>query len=456
MNLIRSGSRRYFEGKLPGRAAIVLACVAAVVLFAFLAPGGQSGTSGDPAIALIHATIIDGNGGPPRGGMTIVISGERIVSVFPDGKQKPPPRAQVIDMIGRYLIPGLIDSHVHLISGADEKDAAARVQRFALLGGITSVRDMAGDALALAAAAKAAMNPESPSPRIYFSALMAGPAFFQDPRARASAHGGTAGEVPWLRSITPQTDVSKVIGEAKATGATGIKIYADLPADLITRITDEAHRQGLRVWSHATVFPARPGDAVAAGVDVISHSAYLVWEGASVVPASYRARLSGDYDAVPVESAPITRLLERMRAQGTVLDATLFVFESQARSKQTPPGVRDMGKLVTWSEAVTRRAHDLKVRVVAGTDSIGTPEREKYPNLHEEMRLLAEKCGFTPIEAITAATRTGAEILGIDKDFGTIDTGKIADLVALSADPTADIHNTTKILWVMKSGRVWK
>jgi imidazolonepropionase-like amidohydrolase len=266
----------------------------------------------------------------------------------------------------------------------------------------------------------------------------------------------TAGETAWLRAITPQTDIAKAVADAKATGATGLKVYADLSADLVMKITTEAHRQGMRVWSHAAIFPARPGDAVAAGVDGISHSAYLVWEGASAMPNSYQARLTGDYQSVPVTGDAITALLTRMKARGTALDATLFVFNGFTRMPQPPAGIRDVQQMLNWMFDVTRRAHQLGVAIVAGTDSMGVPGREEFPNLHAELELLVSKCELTPLEAITAATRTAANVLGIQKDYGVIAKGKVADLVVLSDDPSRDIRNTKKIAYVIKGGHLYK
>jgi imidazolonepropionase-like amidohydrolase len=424
-----------------------------ILLLAFAA-NAQRPSPLNETTALANVTVIDGNGGPPQPKMTVVISGERIVDIFPAGK-KTPDGATVIDLSGHYLIPGLIDSHVHLGAG-QTKEASDRLLRFALLGGITTVRDMGGDAIALGEMAKAASSRETLSPRIYFCAMMGGVTFFGDPRVQASAHGLTAGETPWLRAITPETDIAKAVADAKATGATGVKIYADLPAEMVSKISAEAHRQKLKVWSHATIFPAKPSDAVVAGVDALSHSAYLVWEGMSRVPDSYRARLGADYESVPVSSAAITALLGRMKEKGTILDATLFVFKNFTRMDQPPPGVRDVKLLVSWTLGVTKRAHELGVKVVAGTDSMGGPGRDALPNLHAELELLVTECGFTPLDAITAATRTGAETLGIADSYGTIARGKIADMVVLSSDPSREIRNTTKIVYVIKGGKLRK
>jgi imidazolonepropionase-like amidohydrolase len=423
------------------------------LLLAFAA-GAQQPADLKETVALANVTVIDGNGGPPQPNMTVVVSGERIVEILTSGK-KTPVGASIIDLSGYYIIPGLIDSHVHLGAG-QAREASDRMLRFALLGGITTVRDMGGDAIALRNLAKAAGNRDALSPRIYFTALMGGPTFFSDPRVQASTHGLAAGETAWLRAITPETDIAKAVADAKATGATGIKIYADLPAGLVSKISAEAHRQGLKVWSHATIFPAKPYDAVAAGVDALSHSAYLVWEGVGRVPESYRARLGADYESVPVRSDAITSLLGRMKEKGTILDATLFVFNNFTVAAQPPPGVRDVRLLVDWSFEVTRRARELGVRVAAGTDSMGGPGRDALPNLHKELQLLVMKCGFTPLEAITAATRTGAETLGIADSYGTIARGKIADMVVLSGDPSKDIRNTMRIVYVIKGGMLHK
>jgi imidazolonepropionase-like amidohydrolase len=87
---------------------------------------------------------------------------------------------------------------------------------------------------------------------------------------------------------------------------------------------------------------------------------------------------------------------------------------------------------------------------------MGVPGREEFPNLHAELELLVSKCELTPLEAITAATRTAAKVLGIEKDYGVIAKGKVADLVVLSDDPSRDIRNTKKIAYVIKGGHLYK
>jgi imidazolonepropionase-like amidohydrolase len=239
------------------------------------------------------------------------------------------------------------------------------------------------------------------------------------------------------------------MAEAKATGATGIKIYADLNAELVKKLTAEAHRQGLKVWSHSTIFPARPNDAVAAGVNVISHSDGLAFQAASRVPEKYQgAYRSFDWTTVPVYAEAISALLKRMQRRGTSLDATLYITVDEPKAMETPRAL--------WTYEVTKRAHQLGVTIVAGTDFPERPRRREVPNIHIEMELLVTRAGMTPLEAITAATRNGARALGIEKLYGTIAKGKVADLVILSADPSKDIRNTRKIVYVVKGGRLYK
>src|SRR5438270_11648036 len=116
-------------------------------------------TRANDILVLTNVTVIDGIGDRPMPNMTVVISGERIADMFATGKKRLPAGATVMNLNGHYLIPGLIDSHYHFMLGLRSKETEDALHRFALLGGITSVRDMAGDAIALADLAKAAADP---------------------------------------------------------------------------------------------------------------------------------------------------------------------------------------------------------------------------------------------------------------------------------------------------------
>ena len=410
-------------------------------------------------LLLSHVAIIDGTGTPAQRDMTIAIDGGRIAAVYPDGRRPAPKGAQVMDLHGRYVIPGLIDAHVHL-TGA-EPDFAHYVPhlRALLRGGVTAVRDMAGDDRLVGYLAGEANSDALPAPDIYYVALMAGPGFFaEDVRAQEASAGERLGFAPWMQAIGPGTDIPLAVAEAKGTGATALKLYANLSANLVRQITAEAHRQGLRVWTHATIFPASPADAVDAGADTISHSPYLVWAAVPKVPADYRVRAMGDFIHVRPDAPPILAVLKAMKQHGTILDATLLPFELEARHD---PGKVGAG-IMPWSYAVTRLAHQQGVLVDVGTDSSGLadgangPDLHALPLVHTEMALLVEHCGFTPIEAIRAATQVSAAAMGQSTQRGTITPGKRADLVVLKADPSHDIRNTRRIAFVIKSGRIYR
>jgi len=427
--------------------------ILALTLFALATPAGAA------PLLLTHATVIDGTGSVAQPNTTIVIDDKRIQSIYPTGSQPVPKDARIEDLTGRYVIPGLIDAHVHI---TDVEPDIAHYQAFLhalLLGGVTGIRDMAGDDRLLGYLARQSNSDAFAAPDIFYVALMAGPSFFaEDKRAQASAPDVPPGTAAWMRAIDANTNLPLAMAEAKGTGATAIKIYANLPANLVQAITAEAHRQGLRVWTHATIFPAKPSDAVAAGADTISHSPYLVWEAAPTVPDDYGVRARGDFAHIAPDAPQIIALFDAMHRRGTILDATLNVFRDEAEHHADKVGVG----IMPWSYAVTKLAHQHGVLIDAGTDGTGLPYRGDDPDLnalpvvHAEMALLVEHCGFTPLEAIRAATQIGAMAQGQSATRGTIAQGMRADLVVLTADPTIDIHNTTKIALVVKDGTVYR
>lgn len=427
--------------------------IAAVVAFACATSTGLL-AQGSQALVLKRATLVDGSDLPKRSGWTIVIEGDRIADLYPDGKKQIPSNAKVVDLAGRYVIPGLIDAHVHVATDPKGRDANAAEQlKGALLGGVTSVRDMAGDAIVLRDLARSAESGSVASPRVYFAAVMGGPTFFDDPRTRSAAHGETPGQVAWLRSVTPETDLAFAVRSAKAIGASGLKLYADMLPAVVAGLATEAHRQGMKVWSHATIYPSRPADAVSGGVDVISHAILLYWQGGTDVPARYHMRATrAVYDSVDVKGAPIDSLLRNMKSRGTVLDATLFISSRLESAPAGAAGMADPKRAVQWMYDVTRRANEVGVVVAAGTDGMMPGSPTELPNIHREMELLVTRSGFTPIQAIAAATLNSARAIGIDADVGTIAVGKAADLVVLNANPLDDIRNTRQIQLVVKRG----
>jgi imidazolonepropionase-like amidohydrolase len=426
---------------------------------AVAAPLDMAAAQSPRAVALTNITLIDGTGSAPQPGMTVLVTNGRIADVFPTGSRALPEGTSVQDLPGRFVIPGLIDAHVHVATDPAGRDSnAVAFLRGALRGGVTSVRDMAGDALVLAPIARRSREAGADIPRVYFSAVMAGPAFFQDPRTQSAAHGGSPGSTPWLRAMTDTTDIALAVREAKATGATGVKLYADLAPPLVARIAAEAHAQGMRVWSHAMIYPTRPGEATRAGVDVLSHALLFFWEGVRDAPANYHQSVTRNaYDSVDAGGAAMRRLFTLMRERGAVLDATLFISSRLETARPGTSGLADPARAVLWMYDLVRNAHAAGVTVSAGTDGMMPGAPDGVPNIHSEMQLLVARAGFTRLEAIRAATLNSARALGQERDLGSIVKGKIADLVVLRADPCDNIRNTTNIEGVVKDGAlVWR
>lgn len=437
-------------------------CIGLLVLIAsFAANAGEEG--GTPTLVLANATLIDGTGAAPRPNSTLVVEKGRITSIHQGDAPKPPPGANVLDLSGRYVLPGLIDSHVHLSPFEDHE----AVLRALLEQGVTTVRDMGGDARTLAVLARDARIGKIQSPAIYYSAVLFGPSFLRDPRSGNSAPGTEPGTAPWSRVVTPDSDLAQIIAEAKGTGATGLKLYSAIEPQLLHGIVREAHRQGLKVWSHSTIYPSKPSDAVEAGVDVLSHSGGLYPEAHTDVPGNYTDALKEwlpkqDFAAVDPIGPPYDALFASMSQSGTLLEPTVGVL--RLRREQSRPGRESHNRhlaeaakrinvqaLSDWACSATRAAHQAGVFIVAGTDS--TP-RGITP-MAVELEALVE-CGLSGLEAIRAATLGGARAIGIEATHGSVEAGKVADLVIVAADPLEDVASLSAVAAVVKAGRLYE
>lgn len=411
-----------------------------------LVPGLASAQS-EPLTVYKGATLIDGTGAPPKPGMSILVRGERIERVWRDGEIafKLPPQTKVVDVSGQYVLPGLTDSHQHLATPPARTWAEAELKR-SLYGGITSIRDMADDIRNVSDLARATRIGEIAGPDIYYAALMAGPSFFEDSRVHAASRGAKAGEVGWMQAIGPQTDLSLAVAQARGLGASAIKVYANLPGETVAAIAAEAHRQGVPIWAHAAVFPATPEQVLDAKADVVSHVCMLAYQVSAPIPGQYHNRAAVEESRFGKGVNPaMAGLYARMRGDGVVLDATVRIYEAM-KGRPTKPYCS-----TELAARLTREALEAGVSISAGTDGASAPEAA-YPALHEELELLVDKAGFTPMQAIVAATRNGALSVRRDPDFGTVEAGKLANLVFVAKDPTADIGNLRTVVTTVKRG----
>ena len=405
-------------------------------------------------VAYRGATVLDGTGAPARAGVTIMVAGDEIQSVSADAEVPAAmlADAEVVDLAGRFVIPGLIDSHQHIATPPDRPLAEATLRRD-LFGGITATRDMADDLRQVADLARAALVGEIAAPDIHYAALMAGPSFFADPRTWQVSQGATPGEVPWMQAVTPDTDLPLAVAVARGTYATAIKIYADLPGETVAAITAEAHRQGIAVWAHAAVFPATPGEVVAAGVDSVSHVHLLVHAAADRPLTTYQDKPPVDHARFAAgDDARMAELFAEMHRRGTVLDATGSLWTRAARETDEPDARARALANESLSAALTGQALRAGVTVCAGTDCDPDPS-QPWPPLFEELRFLVDLCGLTPAQAIGCATADGARSMGLQDRMGTVEAGKLANFVVLAEDPTEGVDRLRSILCVVKRGR---
>jgi len=473
---------------------IVTALSAAVALLA--GARGLGAQAGAPAEAEAPArivfegvTLIDGTGAGPQSDMAIVLEGEEIVAVLPADELGDEQRdsAEVVDGSAWFAIPGLIESHTHVATMANRARAEFILNRY-LYGGITTARDMAGDVRSLMDLQRASLVKEIDAPDLYFSALMAGPDFFTDPRTVSSAAGETPGAVTWMQAVTEETDLAEAVTLARGTWATGIKTYAAIDGNLLAAIAGEARRQGIPVWAHVHVGPARSLEVARAGVRSMSHVCDV---GSAAIPDDVfhegQEGLRSGFVDVDLDDPAIDSVFAVMRRNGTVLDATLRIVVEIGQRRMAaidtvgarPPGEAGDSARVPASQdrppmppidrrrrgvrprcetadamALTRRAYEAGVMIAAGTDGM-TPPDSTFPALHEEIRLLNEDVGVPMLDALKAASLHGAVALGMDDRIGTLEPGKHANIVFLREDPLAGAESLRSVELTVKRGTLY-
>jgi imidazolonepropionase-like amidohydrolase len=434
--------------EMTNMARLALLCLPLLGLIQPSAPAFGTPSQGPsapvPAVtAYVGATLIDGTGRAPIADSVIVVEKERITALGDLSDTKVPAGASKVSLSGRYVIPGLINTHVHLASPPLPEVARAYLQR-ELYSGVTTVRDMAGDARLLGELKREALRDEIASPDIYYSALVAGPGFFSDPRVAVSSEGWVPGTAPWMRAVDEKTDIHQIIAEAKGTGATGIKVYGDMSANLIRAVTAEAHRQGMKVWAHAFVPPTLPSEVANSSVDSMSHADLIAYEIADPVPQRYKDLSTIDPSAAQ-PNPRIDQVFARMARNHIVLDATVEVSYLYP-SKKFPQGV---------APVIAGEAFRHGVLLSTGTDD--DPDFHVADSrLIDEIERLVGEAHLPPMDAIRAATTNGALVLGFSDQIGSLASGKAANFVVLSRNPLAEIRNLRSVEVVVKRGKAYR
>lgn len=385
--------------------------------------------------------LIDGTGAAPVAGQSVVIEGSKVSWIGPTRSAAAFTPERVIDGGGRTLLPGLINAHVHLCNdGAPDLFAqvmadsiplatlrAARNARLTLESGVTTVRDCgAADNIVIELGRAIADG------------------FIEGPRVRAAGRvitmTGGHGHFMGREADGPDAVRQATRAEIKE-GADFIKVMATggvltpgvdpgntaLQLDELRVVADEAHNSGRRVTTHA-IGNAGIKNALRAGIDSIEHGFYL------------------DDEA-----------LDLAVSQGTFLVPTLIAIASiidNGVDAGVPAWV--VAKAAEQAEANRasfKAAVDSGMKVAAGTDA-GTPFNRHY-DMAREMAMMV-RFGLTPMQAITAATRNSAENLDVLHSVGTIEVGKLADLLLVDGDPSVDIESMSRVVLVTKDGTVYR
>lgn len=436
----RDAELDHFEAVREGLVAILPALMtsAAADGVKWLAEVGKSAEKTQTgAIALMGADLVDGTGRAPIKDAVVVYEGNKIVAAGPRAKVAVPAGATKVDVSGKTIVPGLWDMHAHF---QQVEHGAAY-----LAAGVTTVRDM-GNILEFATGVRDAIDGGMGlGPRILVDGLIDGEG------AR------TIGTI----IVKSAADIVPVLDRLKRAGCLEVKIYSRIDPQLVKPIAVEAHRRGMRVVGHVP----DGMDVVAAleaGFDGVSHVPFLFdllfqpGEKAKISRGAMRRRM-GD---ARFEDPKLSAVIRAFVAKKAFLDDTLALYEllncTEEECMKREPGLskvprelRGMVDDVRPEEVADRNAmferfvalvgelHRRGVPIVAGTD-IAVPGH----SLHRELELYV-KAGFTPMEAIQAATVVPARMMHLDKESGTIEPGKRADLVVLDrnlfTEPAAEI-----------------
>lgn len=432
-------------------------------------------------LAITDVTVVDVRHGTTIPGQTVLVEGDRIVSVGPAARTDVPAGARAIDGAGRYLIPGLWDMHVHAWSPQP-------FSRYFLDNGITAVREMGtgtdpqfGGSEGVWSWRAAVREGRMPGPRVF------APGFI--------LNGGAEQRSVFFKSVVDADDANIWVDSLASAEADFVKVYTALSPEAFAAIAERARTHGLTLAGHVSPLVGTRA-AVRDGLRSIEHMTDLLVATSSEedeirgrVRAQVAAQDVPSPDAPLDEAAEIDRLVAThdpdkaaelfglFREQGTWIAPTLAVISDPRcpGSVVSPPdsaALADLGFIArfvqvrdfTETELDQRcRRYDQLREMVPELEEAGVPMlvASDAPNpgvlpgvgLHDEMSMLVH-AGLTPARVLRMATLDAAEFMGVSESLGTIEEGKLADLVLLDADPAADIRNTRGIAAVVAGGQV--
>jgi predicted amidohydrolase len=460
------------------------------VLVSALATCGTAQRVEEPVrsqLAFTHVTVIDATGAPEQPDRTVVVSDGKIVSIGAAVSVHVPDDARVIDSRGLFMIPGLWDMHAHAFAEGSEHLLPLFYFYLSVANGVTGLRDMAGFADDIEADEQ------------WRTALRTGAVIGPQLLMAGALVDGPHPTYPRSISVATPEEARDVVGSLKTRGIDFIKVYNMLPREEYFAIADESKKQRIPFAGHVPL-AVRANEASEAGQASFEHLWGLLLQSSSredelrpkmlaeanrpgtrptqLRPHTVFAReLADSYDQQKA-SALFAELIKNHTWQVPTLSVLHMLAYIEDVPKEDDPRLRYFPRALQqeWNPAhdwrtkgrdakeianshilfeadlkLVRAMHAAGVGMLAGTDST---EPYTYPGftLHDELAWLVA-AGLTPMEAIQSATRNPAEFLGQINRQGTVEVGKDADLVLLSADPLADIHNTQKIVSVVLHGR---
>jgi imidazolonepropionase-like amidohydrolase len=459
--------------------------------------------SGAPATtALVGGTVVDGNGGAPLADAVVLITGARISAVGPRSSVAIPADAQQIDARGRWILPGFIDTNVHLSLYGGQNDRYETLVRYQprqedivleaaqidLRYGITTVRDSYGALVPLTRVRDAIARGDKTGARILaagnilgwsgpysfsFSRVMGQLTLFQEQMNDYIAQGGgeelMAMRVPELRqAINAYLDKGPDFLKYGGTSHFSEPTFIGFSAEAQQAIVEEGHRRNRFVETHSTSVEGLRL-SIAAGIDGIQHPELLDGRDMpdDIVAAIHDRELIGSMLASTITGPAWKKHLKTKDEAAKKLAEAQKDAAAVAHEKTTAERRKEAADLGADLEARRRNAQKLiraGCRLTPGTDSYwaAAAELTRTPKPPEQDHGIGTimaieglvELGMTPSQAIVSATKNGAIAAKGLKDFGTIETGKLADIVMLAADPLADISNLRKVAAVMKEGRI--
>lgn len=409
-------------------------------------------------IAFTGASVFDAVSGTVKPRTTVVVVGNLITAVGPDGTVKIPDGVDVVDARGKTLLPGLWDMHVHL-SGVDGA--------LHIAAGVTTARDMGNDYEALRAIRERFDAGTAVGPRVMMAGLVDGPGQYAAPT-------GVLVDTP--------DEARATVRKLKSEGYVQVKIYSSVKPELVPVIADEAHKLGMRVSGHIPAFMTAE-QAVRAGYDEIQHVNMLflnfLFDTVKDTRTPARFTAVAEHAAeLDLGSPKVREFITLLKDRRTVVDPTANAFEElfaarkgqispvfAAVANRMPPQVRrgflsgglpvpegmDAKYRKSFEQVLSMLAvlYRSGIRIVVGTDSLAGFA------YHRELELYV-KAGIPATAVLQMATIGAARIMGREKELGSIEVGKLADLVLVDGDPASTISDVRKTSLVVKDGVVYR